>query len=257
MRFAECGSLFNSLPGEELTQIASFNLSLVRSRDVVFCRRTYFIKYILILLALILFILAPDVPLDSTTMILSEHPRLREQGEVKLSLWLLPPEDVSSKIQSQIDAFTHRPGASASFVPHVTLVGGITCETSEQVQQVTKALELGLSGVGGIPIRLAEAQSQNLWSQALYLPVNASKEFVELCQYCREILGMDDGFWEFPQPAGVPHLSLYYGTENIPAVEDVKRVKNFVATRVGLWKTDPSTVEGVEFWRPLVIFDLM
>jgi hypothetical protein len=254
MRFTEYGSLSNSLHEEDI-QFSSCIPSFVRRR--VFCRRTYFIKYILPVIAFALFILAPDVSFDSTTMILTEHPRLREQREVKLSLWLLPSEDVSSNIQTQIDAFTHRPGASASFVPHVTLVGGITCESSEQVQQVIKALELGLSGVGGIPIRLAEAQSKNLWSQALYLPVNASKEFLELCQYCREILGLDDGLWEFPQPAGVPHMSLYYGTENIPAIDEVKKVENFVATRVGLWKTDPSTVEGVEFWRPLAIFDLM
>lgn len=162
-------------------------------------------------------------------MILSKHQQLREQGAVKLSLWLLPPAEVSSKIQAQIDAFTQRPGSSASFAPHVTLVEGITFENSQQLEHLTKALELGLSGFGGVPVRLGEAETtQDMWSQALYIPVNASKEFLALCQYSREILGMDDGYWEFPKPAGVPHLSLYYETENIPSIDEVDQVENFV-----------------------------
>lgn len=234
--------------------IPTYIQSVLRSRNCSFVRSP-FAKYVLLALVFAVFVFAPDS--DYTAMLLSERPQLRQHEEVKLSLWLLPPDDISVRIQSQINAFTQRPGSSASFEPHVTVVGGITCESSEQVQQITKALELGLSGFGGVPVHLKEqAETQDLWNQALYIPVDASGEFVMLCQYCREILGMDDDRWEFPQPAGVPHLSLYYGTEHVPSIEDVEKVEDFVATRAGLWKTDPATVEGVEMWRPVAFFDL-
>lgn len=256
MRSTHHGSLSSPPPREEGFQVSNYIPSILRTRSVSFPNHSLF-KYFLLALVFAFFVCVPDFSSGYTTMLISDHQRLRKQGEVKLSLWLLPPEDVASKIQSQIDAFTDRPGASASFVPHVTLVGGITCENSKQLEQFSKALELGLSGFGGVPVRLREAKTQNLWSQALYLPVNSSKEFLMLCQYCREILGMDDDHWEFPKPAGVPHLSLYYGTKNVPLIDEVDQMENFVATRVGLWKTDPSTVEGVEMWRPMAFFDLV
>lgn len=259
MRSTHYGSLSSSSLQEEGSPISNCIPSVIRRGNVFFFFRSHhYLKFVLFVLVFSFFIFTPDSSSSGyKTMKISENQHLREQGEVKLSLWLLPPEDVSFQIQSQIDAFTHRPGSSASFAPHVTLVGGITCENSEQLEQFSKALELGLSGFGGIPVSLGEAKTQEMWSQALYIPVNTSQEFLTLCQYCREILGMDDGYWEFPKPAGVPHLSLYYGTENTPSIDEVNKVENFVANRVGLWKTDPSTVEGVEMWRPVAIFNLM
>ena len=79
-----------------------------------------------------------------------------EASPFKISLWLLPPEDVRTHLQSNIDEIAALTGGP-SFVPHATILGGIPClcSTEEEAEQwahkLLTTLRTQLPAVGGIP----------------------------------------------------------------------------------------------------------
>ena len=79
-----------------------------------------------------------------------------ESSPFKISLWLLPPEDIRTHLQSNIDEIAALTGGP-SFVPHATILGGIPClcSTEEEAEQwaekLLTILRSQLPAVGGIP----------------------------------------------------------------------------------------------------------
>ena len=79
-----------------------------------------------------------------------------EPSPFKISLWLLPPEDVRTHLQSNIDEIAALTGGP-SFVPHATILGGIPClcsteeETERWAERLLSTLRTQLPAVGGIP----------------------------------------------------------------------------------------------------------
>lgn len=187
-----------------------------------------------------------------------------DRRDMRVSVWLMPPADVQSPLRTEIARLAKE---SSPFEPHVTVVGGIPCESVQRAGHVAKTLQAGLKGFGTVPVQLATKAEGNVekWNQALYFPVQETPEFMRLCQTTRELMGMEGiKDWKFPAPANRPHLSLYYGhrpqwnscdckAEDIilPLVEQV-----FLADHVALWRTDPATVDGVQHWEQLAVIDL-
>jgi len=164
------------------------------------------------------------------------------------------------------------------FSPHVTIVGGIQVESEDDVQDLKYSLLTGydsaaLSGewnfaaIDGTFKEIIEEPSP--WSQAVAVEMIPSESFLVFCQLSKSLLDIDDGDEDcstFPSPNGVPHMSLYYGLPpNVPDTSsiDLSRIfgkdekdKTFQSTYVQLWKTTPSTLEGVPNWELVAGYDI-
>jgi hypothetical protein len=189
-------------------------------------------------------------------MIHNSHPNLRQgSAPMTLSLWLYPPHDARLDIQDQIDMLAEDRGPS--FAPHVTLVGGLPCQSEEEALQLGRALQDGLRGFGEVPCHFSSTPktSEGFWNQALYLTVNETDPFMKLCEACRVIIGLELPC-TFASPARKPHLSLFYGVTDIPNASEVEPVKPFQASTIAIWSTGPSTLAGVQSWKELSVIKL-
>lgn len=174
-----------------------------------------------------------------------------------LSLWLIPPKNTKVRIQQQIDRLAENTGAP-TFDPHVTVIGGIPCQSERHALEMAKTLQEGLRGFGKVPCTLSSVpfNSKGVWSQALFLTMEFSAPFMNLCQQSRALLGMDTENWMFAAPVHMPHLSLFYGVDDIPEKKEVQQILPFPAYTLALWKTDPPTLEGVPKWKEIALIDL-
>lgn len=177
---------------------------------------------------------------------------------LKFSLWLIPPDDVSAKLKEQIRKFSANGETGPLFDPHVTICGGVRCKSEEEASQLANVLEEGLRNFGSIPCLLSTEAfgAPDSWNQALYYKVAANQEFMNLCIASRELMGLDSSHWTFPPPAVCPHISLFYGINNVPDKSEARSLEPFLAERVALWKTDPSSPEGVNEWKEIKSFTI-
>lgn len=173
-----------------------------------------------------------------------------------LSLWLLPPEkDVS--IQNQINRLS-KSHSGPSFPAHITIIGGIPCQDEDEAYRVANILEQGLTGFGEIPCHFSSTPKsfENTWNQALLVTLDdISVPFADLCETSRHLLNLTPECL-YPPPVNLPHLSLFYGIENIPALTEVDPIVPFLANKVALYITTPSTLKGVENWREIAVIHL-
>jgi hypothetical protein len=175
---------------------------------------------------------------------------------IMVSLWLLPPESRRPKLQNEIDRLAE--GRGPSFAPHVTVVGSIPCQSEQHALEMGKKLQEGLKGFGKIPCQFNNVpySSKGAWSQGLFLVMDVSAPYMNLCQKSRGLLGMDTENWRFPAPAGLPHLSLFYGVKNVPEKKEVMPVPAFFSYELALWLTNPSTLEGVPEWKEMTTISI-
>jgi hypothetical protein len=178
--------------------------------------------------------------------------------EIALSLWLIPPLSTNRELANQIDGLSKGGAKGPLFAPHITVVGGIKVHSEEHVLQLARTLQQGLVGFGKIPCLVSPKayKAKGVWNQALFLVVEPSAAFMNLCQKARALLGMDTENWTFPAPASYPHISVFYGVDNIPDPSEVQSVSPFRAYRLALWRTDPPSLEGVSQWREVTAFDI-
>jgi hypothetical protein len=189
-------------------------------------------------------------------MVQNSHPNLRHHAApITLSLWLYPPQDARIDIQHQIDILAEDRGPS--FLPHVTLVGGVPCQSEEQALQLGRALQVGLRGFGEVPCHFSSTPktSEGVWNQALYLAMDETDPFMKLCETCRVILGLELPC-TFAPPANLPHMSLFYGVTDIPDASEVEPVKSFEASTIAMWTTGPSTLASVPNWKEVSVIRL-
>ncbi len=218
-------------------------------------------------------------------------------GPMKLSLWLIPPgseivgdqfnvvsksgndgldvsdesENIFGNTKKVIDDLSEE-RRGPKFIPHVTL-GGTSVASKKEAKELADKLRAGLAGFGRVECSVGDrVLSGDTWNQALVFElVPPHDQFLALCKASREILGMNprndsDGCLTFPPPLRVPHMSLYYGMSPPPPhdkyisevfgsnYEDRKR---FLAHRIMLWKTDPSSLEGVSEWEPIADISIL
>mmetsp|Transcript_17181 Transcript_17181/g.31106 ORF Transcript_17181/g.31106 Transcript_17181/m.31106 type:complete len:268 (+) Transcript_17181:425-1228(+) len=174
-----------------------------------------------------------------------------------LSLWLLPPQPERDRLAEQIAHLSKTYNGSAPFVPHVTVLGCVPCESVKHGKHLGRRLEKRLTGTGGIPCRFRDeivsmyddSTGKLIWSQSCLSIMARSEEFMNLLERSREATGMANGAeWMFPGPLREPHMSHYYGSESPPPVSQVQRPPDFVAHEVALFVTSPGSVAGVKEW---------
>lgn len=214
----------------------------------------------------------------------------KDEESIKLSLWMMVPsldsnEDSNESnasngsstvgaeaVQTQIDDWA-RTYHGPTFLPHVTLVGGIPAQSVDDAHTLAANLQAGLANFGSVEILLGDIlREPTQWNQALIVEVEQSASFLSLCRTSRSILGMPvDDCYLFPPPANVPHMSLYYGVPpNVPRLDgDANDDKeglvvnaaiphgSFQATTLMLWITNPSTLDGVPDWKPVATIKLV
>jgi hypothetical protein len=167
----------------------------------------------------------------------------------QLSLWLMPPDETKSLLQREIDSYAEN-AKGPSFPPHVTIVGGIPCESADHINETIRKLQDGLAGFGEVTLFHKKALNfSNAWNQALVIEMQLTPRFEALCRKSRIILGMETEKDMFPQPVSAPHLSLFYGISNVPDANGVEPIPDFDAITLALWMTDPPTLEGVPQWK--------
>lgn len=196
---------------------------------------------------------------QASAMLMTKAKNLRSEKAsdgMALSLWLIPPKKTYDQVKKQMDEFTHHGKTGPAFAPHITIIGGIHCQSEAHALEIARTLEEGLSGFGEIPCEPNSVGSEGVWNQALYMTVKQSERLMNLCEEVRELLGMDTENWAFPAPATHPHMSLYYGVDGVPDKKDVQMVAPFDAYRIALWRTDPASVEGVPYWREISSFSI-
>lgn len=183
---------------------------------------------------------------------------LEDSSCLYLSLWLLPPlplrQQLAKEIAKMAMRYSHH-GSSAPFMPHITIIGSIRCETHREATQLGKQLQKGLKGSGVVPCRFQQSpcvamyttENKIVWSQSCIAIVERSEEYMNLLALSRQIFQLPLGEWMFPGPACEPHYSTFYGTQSIPT--NIPPPPNFVAEEAALVMTTPGTLEGVAKWR--------
>ena len=176
---------------------------------------------------------------------------------ITLSLWLMPPEIARNEIQEQINKFASD-DRGPTFVPHVTIIERIPCQSEWHAMEVANQLQEGMKGFGAIPCQLVSGPftSKGVWNQAFFMVLDMSAPFMNLCQKCRAVLGFDTESWRFAPPADLPHLSLFYGEKNIPDKNTVEAIHPFYSYELALWRTDPQTLNGVPTWKQVATISL-
>lgn len=162
-----------------------------------------------------------------------------------------------------------RDGASVPFEPHVTIVGGIEVDCGDDddhpsqeqlnLQQMCRDLENVLRGkfVDGIDCRFQETlvsvtrdDGTVQWNQALVAVLDQTPSLLALVDACRTYFQKPLES-KFAPMLSQPHLSLYYGIDNVPDPDHVTCQQPFRATELALWKTEPGTIAGVSEWSEL------
>jgi hypothetical protein len=184
-----------------------------------------------------------------------------------LSLWLIPPKPTYGAIRSQIEMLAKRETSSGAFEPHITVLGRIHYDSDEELTDLTMRLREKLKGHGPVPCCFESrptfhkhSNGQPIWHQSAVFHIeNTSVEFDSLSEICRQaVCPLEETTGFAPRYEGIgPHLSMYYGHDNIPLESEIESVPSFSASKVAIWKTEPSSVAGVKEWSEIATIDLI
>lgn len=120
----------------------------------------------------------------------------------KYSLWLRPQGDIAFSLQQRIQKLSKK-YESASFEPHITLVGGLSAGETE-LKQLTDTLAGALSP---FDIILTHADIGNTYYQSLFVRIKETKELMNARKKAKQMLSISRNDKE----DYFPHLSLMYG----------------------------------------------
>jgi len=170
------------------------------------------------------------------------------------SLWFEPPPALAPKYQAHIDRLQQRVASETSFVPHVTLLGGV----DGPEQRVTGAASQLAASLEPFPIRFARAARGDIFHQCVFLLAETSDELMKANVAAREALGMSPGNY-------MPHLSLLYAdisqaerqeiVDELNASGDEAIRSSFEASALAVWETDGAD-KTCRSWRRVASFPL-
>ena len=194
---------------------------------------------------------------------------------LKHSLWLVPPDPLSIQISKQIKELAVM-NNSPSFSPHITLVGGIEIDENGDIDKIMEELKSGLlnsSTGGGIPCTFNRSKGfvtsyskkdNNIvvWSQASVGIIERNETLLEAFHTAKRILYDSKqvaNSWhplsDFSPPLSQPHMSFAYKSSTVEMSKDLEQLpEDFIAHKLVLMKTDPSSVEGVSTWEEVSSF---
>ena len=152
-----------------------------------------------------------------------------DRRSLYLSLWLLPPKAMEQRFKDEITKLSlkyNKLGSSAPFVPHITIVGSIRCETNREVKELGQRLQKKLQQMKSVPCRFYDKydnrnrsntdsshningsnsndgrkrchvmhneENQLVWSQSCIALMERSDEYMALLAKAREVLGLPQG----------------------------------------------------------------
>jgi 2'-5' RNA ligase len=178
------------------------------------------------------------------------------------SLWMVPKGPLLQRLHKEIIHLASTSGlkdngAPSSFVPHVTLLGGIQ-RTEQEVLDISKRLAQHTSP---FKITLDRVSIGNHFHQCIYILCERSGSLLAAGAAARSAFGLD------PTDNYMPHLSLTYADETTPTstkeyiagglqaalLESHHGLpeKEFTADSVQIWYT-PAEDRTLESWKLVV-----
>lgn len=148
----------------------------------------------------------------------------------RYSLWLLLTREAQERFQALIARLSAWFGTPA-FVPHVTLLGGLT-GTEEDLRRRTRALA---GAIGPFEVRLLEIAWLDEYYRCLFVEVALSRALLEAHETAGKVFDrrLETGFY--------PHLSLVYG--------DLKEnEKEIVADEIGRYFDESLPIEELALY---------
>ena len=197
----------------------------------------------------------------------------------RISLWLLPPEPLRASLSAiQSDIISKHPTLSLpSFVPHVTLVGGIPisqCSLGEDTknstdeehaaQVVLGRLQQAFHLHGGVACSFVKergvfaarnSQGAVQWNQSCVSILERNESLLNAMRIAdkaivanAEALSLDR---YFKPPLREPHYSFVYGNDPALIPKTLECPPSFTSTEMVLMWTSPPTLEGVAEWEEI------
>ena len=145
------------------------------------------------------------------------------------TLWLEPEGAVQNALQSSIASFAER-GGTPTFLPHVTLLGGIQGDEETLIEHIRRLAAVASS----IPVRATTVDTGDRYHFCFYMLCEHTPELVDMHATALLAFGM-------PQGEGYePHISLAYGLadDRLRAAftsEVSPESFDFIATSISLW----------------------
>jgi len=209
---------------------------------------------------------------------------------MKVSIWLLTPPSLHVQLNTQI-AFLAEKCHGPKFDSHVTLFGGLRCESKEELDRMCHMLKCHLEDryAEGIPCRFVRSSTTNeanivscyhtnaitgeqrvQWNQACVsiMEPHDNPEYMKLRRSVLDVLLSDTTHMsssatqltpdDFPPPVRKPHYSYFYGTKapSNDTLSEISGVPDFSSTQIAIWYTDPPTVDGVVQWYEVMKINL-
>lgn len=199
---------------------------------------------------------------------------LKNKEIMKISVWIVPVAYQFDVLHKQIIEITSRQNLP-SFIPHVTLLGGIPCANKSEANDVVKLLKRHLKSFGDIEVEFSgsvtcardKATNEVKWNQSCLISIKRNLKFVRISHIVREIVehrknmasipsfkfnddvSVDVNSLTFPEPFGEPHYSFAYGNDEslCPKIRLIS--SGFTSREVVVWITSPASLEGVKSWR--------
>lgn len=206
-------------------------------------------------------------------ILLAILPCLKDCTKIKISLWLVPPVgQITHIIHKEIELLSKIQG-TPTFPPHVTMAGGIEVNHREVVR-IIMSLKKEFLGFGPVPCKFDRVQGIVAgykddekkicqWNQSTVAILKREEKLLNSIKIARKIMldKNDDtnlGTTHlFAAPTYEPHLSLAYSHQHLGSFIVNKNVPpDFEANEVALWRTDPSSLEGVNEWYEIDRFSL-
>ena len=192
------------------------------------------------------------------------------------SVWLKPPQPLHAAVARLIDTHAAQLGTPA-FVPHVTLLGGIACDTEVRgsctavslhvhltlprqatALRLTQQLAAQLKPLARPTCRAARAEAGSIYYQCVYIRQHDDLALTAWHETARAV-------FETPAAAGscfMPHMSVVYG--NLTAEEKERHVEaveaalkdvdtTFTPGTLALWRTPAGLTDT---WTEIAQFDV-
>ena len=203
-----------------------------------------------------------------------------------ISIWLIPPEPLLTELSSIQSQIIKQDGRQLpSFIPHVTLIGGVKisdCCSVEEIQKsnlqtdtnadiddiaaqvVLQRLQSAFQSYGGVvchPIKEKGVFAERQWNQSCICLLERNASLMNAMQTANDALFSSSSTTtpsnkdqstklpierHFKPPVNDHHYSFAYGNSMIPPL--VECPPTFTCTEMILMWTYPATLDGVKEW---------
>ena len=149
-----------------------------------------------------------------------------------------------------------------TFIPHVTVVGGIECPSLEVAERFASELAKGFRGHGGLKCSFETPTTQWLnddktpkWNTACVAPMEQSDRFDQIVT--RVHIAMQSVGLQFRSITPPAHFSFVYADMLLDQSTFPPPPPTFECNVGALYCTSPSRLDGVQHWYEISRFSLL